>query len=125
MLYVIKQERDPIWNSIIKFSGTVEFVANNIFILRQHVLRKVYGLIIGNEAISTQYMIQKLLQESNGLMESKERLPSVLLNAELREIYNTQSPIYQEQMGWSLLIALAFLELVVHERTDMIVRGAA
>jgi len=95
-------------------------VTNNIFILRQHVLRKIYGLIIDNEAISTQYMVQKLLQESDELIKTKE--PKVLIGTELRNMYNAQSPVYQEQIGWSLLIALAFIELIVHKRTDMILR---
>ncbi|XP_067215596.1 transcription elongation factor, mitochondrial isoform X2 [Linepithema humile] len=107
-----------------KLDDTAEFVANNIFILRQHTLRKIYGLIIDNEVISTQYMLQKLLQENDKLLETKERWPSVSINAELRNMYQAQSSVYQEQMNWSLLIALAFLELVVHERTDMIVRSA-
>jgi len=37
-------------------------------------------------------------------------------------MYNAQSPVNQEQIGWSLLIALAFIELIVHKRTDMILR---
>lgn len=69
-------------------------------------------------------MLQKLLQENDKLLKTKERWPSVSINAELRDMYQAQSSVYQEQMNWSLLIALAFLELVVHERTDMIVRSA-
>lgn len=67
--------------------------------------------------------MEKLLQESDRLMKTKERLPNVLINTELRNMYNAQNPGYQEQISWSLLIALAFLELVVHQRTDMIVRS--
>lgn len=96
---------------------------NNVFILRQRVLPKIYGLVVGNETIATKYMMDKLLQESDRLMETKERLPSVLIKTELRNMYNAQSSVYQEQISWSLLIALAFLELVVHQRTDMIVRS--
>lgn len=103
-----------------KFNDTTGFVANNIFILRQHVLRKIYGLIIDNEAISTQYMVQKLLQESDELIKTKE--PKVLIRTDLRDMYNAQSSVYQEQISWSLLIALAFIELIVHRRTDMILR---
>ncbi|KAM0737219.1 Transcription elongation factor, mitochondrial [Formica fusca] len=106
-----------------KFNSTAEFVINNVFILRQRILPKIYGLVVGNEAIATKYVMEKLLQESDRLMETKERLPSVLIKTELRNMYNAQSPAYQEQISWSLLIALAFLELVVHQRTDMIVRS--
>jgi len=95
-------------------------VSNNIFILRQHVLQKIYGLIIDKEAISTQYILQKLLQESDELVKTKE--PTVLIATEFRDMYNTQNPVYQEQISWSLLIALAFIELIVHKRTDMILR---
>lgn len=91
--------------------------------MRKRILPKIYGLVIGNENIATKYVMDKLLQESNKLKETKERLPSVLVNAELKNMYNAENPIYQEQISWSLLIALAFLELVVHQRTDMIVRG--
>ncbi|XP_018402154.1 PREDICTED: transcription elongation factor, mitochondrial-like [Cyphomyrmex costatus] len=105
-----------------KFNDTTEFVTNNICILRPHVLRKIYGLIIDNETISTQYMLQKLLQESEEPIKTKE--PKVLIRTELRNMYNTQSSVCQEQIGWSLLIALAFIELVVHKRTDMILREA-
>ncbi|EGI60314.1 PREDICTED: transcription elongation factor, mitochondrial-like isoform X1 [Acromyrmex echinatior] len=106
-----------------KFNDTTEFVANNIYILRQRVLRKIYGLVIDNETISTQYMLQKLLQGNDELIKTKE--PKVLIRAELRNMYNTQSSICQEQIGWSLLIALAFVELVLHKRTDMILREAS
>ncbi|XP_011876089.1 PREDICTED: transcription elongation factor, mitochondrial [Vollenhovia emeryi] len=103
-----------------RFNDTTTFVANNIFILRQRVLLKIYGLIIDNEAISTQYMLQKLLQESEELIETKE--PKVLIGPDLRNMYNAQSSVCKEQIGWSLLIALAFIELIVHKRTDMILR---
>ncbi|XP_050459899.1 transcription elongation factor, mitochondrial-like [Cataglyphis hispanica] len=106
-----------------KFNSTAEFVLNNVFILRQRVLPKIYGLVVGNETIATKYIMEKLLQENDRLMETKERLPSVLIKTELRNMYNAQSPVYQEQVSWSLLIALAFLELVVHQRPDMIVRS--
>lgn len=109
--------------SNIKFNSTTEFITSKVFILRRRILPKIYGLIVGNEVIATKYTMEKLLQESDRLMKSKERLPSVLINTELRNMYNAQNPVYQEQISWSLLIALAFLELVVHERTDMIVRS--
>ncbi|GAB1866648.1 UPF0629 protein C17orf42-like protein [Camponotus japonicus] len=105
------------------FNNSMEFITNNIFILRKRILPKIYGLVIGNESIATKYMMDKLLQESDGLKKTKERLPSVLINTELKNMYNAQTPIYQEQISWSLLIALAFLELVVHQRTDMILRS--
>lgn len=92
--------------------------------LRQQILQKIYGLIIKNEVISTQYMLQKLLQENEEVAEVKEHLPKILIGTKLRRMYDEQSPIYQEQISWSLLIALAFVELVVHQRADMIVRNA-
>lgn len=97
-------------------------MTNNIYILRQRVLRKIYGLVVENETISTQYMLQKLLYESDELIETKE--PKVLIRTELKDMYNAQTPVCQEQIGWSLLIALAFTELIVHKRTDMILREA-
>ncbi|XP_077273882.1 transcription elongation factor, mitochondrial isoform X2 [Temnothorax americanus] len=105
-----------------KFNDTTGFVANNIFILRRRVLRKIYGLVIDNEGISTQYMVQKLLQESDEPIKTKE--PKVLIGTELRNMYNAQSSVCQEQIGWSLLISLAFIELIVHKRPDMILREA-
>lgn len=107
-----------------KFDDSMEFVASNIFMLRQQILQKIYGLIIKNEVISTQYMLQKLLQENEEVAEVKEHLPKILIGTKLRRMYDEQSPIYQEQISWSLLIALAFVELVVHQRADMIVRNA-
>ncbi|XP_018318070.1 transcription elongation factor, mitochondrial [Mycetomoellerius zeteki] len=97
------------------FNDTTEFVANNICILRQHVLRKIYGLVVDNETISTQYMLQKLLQESDELIKTKE--PKVLIETELRNMYNIQNSVCQEQIGWPLLIALAFVELYIKELT--------
>ncbi|XP_011630409.1 transcription elongation factor, mitochondrial-like isoform X1 [Pogonomyrmex barbatus] len=97
----------------------VKFVENNIFILRQSVLRKVYGLTLDKETISTQYMLQKLLQESE-LVKTNE--PKVLIGRELKDMYNAQNSVYQEQIGWSLLISLVFIELFVHKRSDMIFR---
>lgn len=90
-------------------------MANNICILRQHVLRKIYGLVVDNETISTQYMLQKLLQESDELIKTKE--PKVLIETELRNMYNIQNSVCQEQIGWPLLIALAFVELYIKELT--------
>ena len=98
-------------------------MANNICILRQRVLRKIYGLVIDDETISTQYMLQKLLQGSDELIKTKE--PKVLIGTELRNMYNTQSSVCQEQISWSLLIALAFVELVLHKRADMVLREAS
>lgn len=93
--------------------------------IRQNVLRKIYGLVIGNEGISTQYMLQKLLNENEGPLESKESLPTVYIRPEFQDMYNEQSSINKEQISWSLLIALAFMELIVHERTDMRIRNIA
>ncbi|XP_020293113.1 uncharacterized protein LOC109859353 [Pseudomyrmex gracilis] len=106
-----------------KLDNNIDFVAQNCFILRQYILRKIYGLVLDNEVLSTQYMMQKLLQESDGLMKNQERLPNVLINSDLRNMYNEQSHVYKEQIGWSLLIALAFMELIVHQRTDMMIRS--
>ncbi|XP_012539252.1 transcription elongation factor, mitochondrial isoform X2 [Monomorium pharaonis] len=79
-----------------KFNDTTGFVTNNIFILRQHVLRKIYGLTIDNETISSQYMLQKLLQESDKPIKTKES--QVLIRTELKDMYNAQSSIDQEQI---------------------------
>lgn len=98
-------------------------MAQNCFILRQHILRKIYGLVLDNEVLSTQYTMQKLLQENDGLMKNQERLPNVLIGSDLKDMYNKQSHIYKEQIGWSLLIGLAFMELIVHQRTDMMIRS--
>ncbi|KAL0106115.1 hypothetical protein PUN28_016088 [Cardiocondyla obscurior] len=105
-----------------KFNDVSEFVANNIFVLRPRVLRKIYGLVIDNETIATQYILQKLLQESDDIIKIKE--PKVLVSTELKKMYNSQTSVCQEQIGWPLLIALAFIELIVHKRTDMILREA-
>ncbi|EZA61181.1 Transcription elongation factor, mitochondrial [Ooceraea biroi] len=108
-----------------RFDNSAEFAMNNIFIFRQRTLQKIYGLMVDHEIISTQYVVQKFLQESDKVTKGvEEHLPSVLIRTELRKMYNAQSPIYQEQISWSLLIALAFMELIVHQRTDMIVRNA-
>lgn len=109
--------------SNIKFNSTTEFITSKVFILRQNILPKIYGLVVGDEAVATKYTMEKLLQESDRLMKTKECLPSVLINTELKNMYNAQTPVYQEQISWALLIALAFLEMVVHERTDMIVHN--
>lgn len=92
-------------------------MANNICIFRKRVLSKIYGLVIQNETISSQYILQHLLQENDELLKTKE--PRVLIRTDLRNMYNAQAPVLQEQMGWSLLIALAF---IVHKRTDMILQ---
>ncbi|XP_011143489.1 transcription elongation factor, mitochondrial-like [Harpegnathos saltator] len=101
-----------------------DFVTNNIFILRQNILQKVYGLVVGNECVSTQYMIQRLLEENERLLQNKECLPSVHIKPEFQDMYKALSPINKEQISWSLLIALAFAELIVHERTDMKIRNS-
>lgn len=107
-----------------KFNDTtVEFVANNIFTLRQSVLRKLYGLAMGNETISTRYVLEQLLQENQEVIKTKE--PKVLIGPELIDMYHAQSSVCQEQIGWPLLIALAFVELIVHKRTDMILRESS
>ncbi|XP_032665582.1 uncharacterized protein LOC116841588 isoform X2 [Odontomachus brunneus] len=96
---------------------TAEFVRNNIFILRKNILRKVYQLTVGNETISTQYVLQKLMVEHEKPLGVS--LPTVCIKPELQNMYNAQSSINKEQLSWSLLIALGYVGLIVHERTDM------
>lgn len=63
------------------------------------------------------------MQENDELMQNKDHLPSVLIRTELRNMYSALPTISQEQISWPLLIALAFLELIVHQRSDMILRN--
>lgn len=117
------EERKQFPKFIIKFSDPAKFVTNNIFIFRQSILQKIYGLVVGNETVSTQYMLQKLLDENEESFGNKECLPTVLIRPEFQIMYKEQNPINKEQISWSLLIALAFVELIVHERTDMKIRN--
>jgi len=91
--------------------------------LRRNVLQRIYNLVVGKEVISTQYAMQKLMEENDEMSRFEEHLPNILIRRDLRQMYSKEKLINQEQISWSLLIALAFMELVVHQRTDMIIRN--
>jgi len=93
---------------------------NNIFILRRNILQKIYNLVIGKEVVSTRSTMQKLMNESDETLKLGEHLPNIWIRKDLRQMYEKQNLINQEQISWSLLIALAFMELIVHQRTDII-----
>jgi hypothetical protein len=96
---------------------------DNVCILRRNILQRIYNLVIGNKVVCTQHIMQKLMEKNDEISKFGEHLPNILIRRDLRQMYDKQKLINQEQISWSLLIALAFMDLVVHQRTDMIIRN--
>lgn len=87
------------------------------FYLTQHEkVAQMYGLRIGNEITASSKIIEKLLHERNDVNGEKKNSISVYISQNIMNNYKSQMDYVKDQMNWSLLTALTFLQLTVHEK---------
>lgn len=96
-----------------------------VFYLKNFLSSRLFGLLIGNEKISTESIVLSILRthlntDDDNLIHlsdepmSPERVNTYLnANQSLREMYRNSSNVQKEFMGQSLLMGLAFIRLCI------------
>lgn len=87
----------------------------NIFFLRNFLSSRLYKTFIGNERVSTEQVIEKLLcyDYSSVQTEDLPTFESIDIPPHLREYFNTGERLDREYLGQSLLVGLTFVKLCV------------
>lgn len=83
----------------------------NVYILNHRVTSRFFNMIIGTEIISTDYILK--MKEDYIIMKYGEKPIQIYLNDIIKINYKLASVAEKEQINWSLLKALAFLELAI------------
>ncbi|XP_076380907.1 uncharacterized protein LOC117220215 isoform X2 [Megalopta genalis] len=81
---------------------------NNIYVLHTFFAAKWFGLIVGQEIVSSEYIMKKLLDVS----AQTANKPHISINSELKFKYMKLPDIERDQVSWSLLKAVSFLHTI-------------
>lgn len=83
-------------------------LANRIYFLKHRLYARMFHTIVGSECVSAQGIIDNIFQ-----MHSDERYCSVSVNGILQNYYHSLDGAIQDNMNHSLMVAIAFLNIVV------------
>lgn len=86
----------------------------NIFFLRNFLSSRLYKTFIGNERVSTEQVVEKLLRYNFSSDQPQDlAFDSIDVPQHLREYFHTSSKLDREYMGQSLLVGLTFVKLCI------------
>ncbi|KAI4504670.1 hypothetical protein M0802_000220 [Mischocyttarus mexicanus] len=105
-------------NLSLQVNGEVLSNFNNIHLLKCENIAKFFKIYVGKEITSTAKIIKRLLCKTDGINKKIKHPISVYIQHEIMTTYNKQIDTVKDQMNWSLLIALTFLQLGVLEKYD-------
>ncbi|KAK9305977.1 hypothetical protein QLX08_003210 [Tetragonisca angustula] len=94
---------------LITNQGTNNSSKNRLYLLKSFSSARYFHLIIGSEAISTDYIMKKILSDTD---VDDKILQRVNVDEKLKRKYNKMFTDEKEQIGWSLLKALTFMCIV-------------
>ncbi|XP_035737018.1 transcription elongation factor, mitochondrial-like isoform X2 [Vespa mandarinia] len=104
--------------NLSKENNETSSLPENVYLLKHEKLVKLFDLYIGNEIISSKNVINRLLCEKD-CINNKEKDPvGVYIQKDIMHRYNNQVDYIKDQMNWSLLIGLTFLQLGVLGKYD-------
>lgn len=93
-------------------------IQQNVFFLKTYLASRLYKVYIGNERVSTEYVIKNLLgeqspQNSGETMNDVEESNMMFVPQNLRARYQESSRVHREFLGHSMLVGMSFLKLCV------------
>ncbi|CAD1478950.1 unnamed protein product, partial [Heterotrigona itama] len=94
---------------LITNQGTNNSPKNKLYLLKSSASARYFHLIVGSEAISANYVMKKILSDTD---INDETLQRVSVDEKLKRKYNKMLSDEKEQVGWSLLKALTFMFIV-------------
>lgn len=88
----------------------------NLYILKSQTTAQFFKLKIGSETIATNYVLEKILNETETDENLKQQTKmQIYINNEIKQKYIKKIAEEREQIGWSLLTALTFAYLVKNQ----------
>lgn len=99
-------------------NNTISSLTKNVYLLKHEKLVKLFNLYVGNEVVSSSSIINKLLYEKDSINNEDKNPIGVYITKHIMHRYNNQMNYIKDQMNWSLLIALTFLQLGVLQKYD-------
>ncbi|KAK2576299.1 hypothetical protein KPH14_005664 [Odynerus spinipes] len=93
-------------------------VASNIYLTHHEKIAALFGIRIGNEITSSKVAVNKLLYERDGIYSKEKNPVGVYAPKNILNIYQNLEEYVKDQMNWSLLTALTFLQLGVLGKYD-------
>ncbi|KAK1132399.1 hypothetical protein K0M31_016508 [Melipona bicolor] len=94
---------------LITNQGTNNSPKNRLYLLKSSASARYFHLIIGSEAISANYVMKKILSDTD---VNDKMLQRVNVDEKLKRKYNEMFTDEKEQIGWSLLKALTFMCII-------------
>ncbi|XP_043512276.1 uncharacterized protein LOC122529857 isoform X2 [Frieseomelitta varia] len=94
---------------LITNQGTNNSSKNRLYLLKSFASARYFHLTIGSEAVSTDYIMKKILSDTD---VDDEILQRVNVDEKLKRKYNKMFTDEKEQIGWSVLKALTFMCIV-------------
>ncbi|KOX78196.1 Transcription elongation factor, mitochondrial [Melipona quadrifasciata] len=94
---------------LITNQGTNNSPKNRLYLLKSFASARYFHLMIGSEAISANYIMKKILSDTD---VNNEILQRVNVDEKLKRKYNEMFTDEKEQIGWSLLKALTFMCII-------------
>ncbi|KAL2715463.1 hypothetical protein V1478_015161 [Vespula squamosa] len=97
-------------------NNEISSLTKNVYLLKYEKVVKLFNLHIGNEVMSSGRVINKLLYKEDCINNKEKHPVGVYIQKDIMNSYNNQINYIKDQMNWSLLIALTFLQLGVLEK---------
>lgn len=91
--------------------------STNVFFLRHHLSARLFQTLVGNERISCQTIVQKLL---DGVHPDGQEYLKIKVDPGLQNLYYSSGNVEKEIMCHSLLLSITFMELVILGRSQSI-----
>lgn len=86
-------------------------LTNRVYFLKKLVYARLFHTVVGSECVSAQGVVENIFE-----MIPDDRYNPVTVDGILQNYYHSLSGSIQDNMNHSLLIVIAFINLVVHSR---------
>jgi hypothetical protein len=96
---------------------------HHVFFLRSQLPARMFGILVGAERVSAQTVVLDIISgaEKNSTIEGSDRDLSsdvytpISVDQNLTEQYLNRTSVEKESLCWSLLLTIAFMDLIMHQ----------
>ncbi|XP_043673847.1 transcription elongation factor, mitochondrial-like isoform X2 [Vespula pensylvanica] len=116
MILAFLSQKNLLQGTSMTNDNEISSLTKNIYLLKYEKVVKLFNLHIGYEVMSSGRVINKLLYEEDCTNDEEKHPVGVYIQKDIMHSYNNEINYIKDQMNWSLLIALTFLQLGVLEK---------